>query len=129
MVGEDNVGALGQDTLYRHIQGEGTVGGKDHVFRLGFKHTGGFFPGLKDLLCRLQGKGMPSPAGVAAVMDQGCTGGICHGGRLGVGGGGIVKVYHNYLLSVKGFMGYIILFKQAQGKGKVLYPYTISAAA
>lgn len=82
------------DAFYRHVKGVGAVGGESHVFGLRAKHFCRLLSDSEYFFRHSHGKLVTASAWVAAVAFYCLSDGFCHGRGLGVGGGGIVKVYY-----------------------------------
>lgn len=82
------------DAFYRHVKGIGTVGGESHVFGLCSKHFCRLLSDSEYFFSCSHGKLVTASARVAAIAFYCLSDGFCHGRGLGVGGGGIVKVYY-----------------------------------
>ena len=72
----------------------GTVGGESHVFGLRAKHFCSLLSDSEYLFRHSHGKLVSASARVAAIAFHCLSNGFCHGRGLGVGGGGVIKVYY-----------------------------------
>ena len=86
--------AVLHDTFYRHVKSMGSVGGESHVLGLCSKHFCRLLSDAEYLFRHSHGKLVTASARVATIAFYCLSNGFCYGRGLGVGGGGVIKVYY-----------------------------------